>query len=149
VALSGGEIALHGINAWASEEHARLESKELTPLAASPRPEERGVRMHWLYFDADAWQCLEAAGFSYDSTWGYNETVGYRAGTSQVFRPLCATTLLELPLHVMDTSLFYASYLNLTPLAAQTVLSAIVQHARESGGTVTVNWHDRSLFPER
>ena len=29
---------------------------------------------------------LEAAGFDYDSTWGYNNAVGYRPGTSQVFR---------------------------------------------------------------
>ena len=29
---------------------------------------------------------LEKAGFSYDSTVGYNETIGYRAGTAQVFK---------------------------------------------------------------
>ena len=43
----------------------------------------------------------------YDSTIGYNETVGYRAGTTQPYRPLAASRLLELPLHVMDTALFY------------------------------------------
>ena len=31
--------------------------------------------------------CLDEAGFEYDSTVGYNDAVGYRAGTSQVFRP--------------------------------------------------------------
>ncbi len=42
---------------------------------------------------------LDEAGFSYDSSAGYNETVGYRNGTTQVFRPLGTKTLLELPLH--------------------------------------------------
>ena len=50
---------------------------------------------------------LEAAGFAYDSTWGYNDAVGYRAGTSQVFRFAGSANLLELPLTVMDSALFY------------------------------------------
>ena len=41
--------------------------------------------MHWLYFGDDSPKTLEAAGFDYDSTCGYNDAVGYRAGTSQVF----------------------------------------------------------------
>ena len=50
------------------------------------------------------------AGATYDSTIGYNETVGYRAGTTQVYKPLEMTRLLELPLHVMDTAMFYPAY---------------------------------------
>ena len=46
---------------------------------------------------------------------GYNETVGYRAGTTQAYKPLEASRLLELPLHVMDTALFYPAYLGLSP----------------------------------
>ena len=38
---------------------------------------------------------------------GYNETVGFRAGTSQVFAPIGTKHLLELPLHIQDTSLLY------------------------------------------
>ena len=50
----------------------------------------------------------------YDSTVGYNETIGYRAGTSQVFKHPDVDHLLELPLHIMDTALFYPSYMNLS-----------------------------------
>ena len=39
--------------------------------------------MHWLYFDQNSPKTLENAGANYDSTVGYNETVGYRAGTAQ------------------------------------------------------------------
>ena len=105
--------------------------------------------MHWLYSDEKSPVVLEEAGFSYDSTVGYNETVGYRAGTSQVFKPLQATRLLELPMHVMDTALFYPSYLNLSQDEAWERLTPVLDNATRHGGVVTVNWHDRSIAPER
>jgi hypothetical protein len=105
--------------------------------------------MHWLYFGPDSPAHLEAAGFTYDSTAGFNETIGFRAGTSQVFRPPGCRTLLELPLHVMDTALFYPSYLHLTDEEARSRVADLVGHASAAGGVVTFNWHDRSLAPER
>jgi len=105
--------------------------------------------MHWLYGDAASPAVLEKAGFAFDSTAGYNGTVGYRAGTTQVFKPLDAVRLLELPLHVMDTALFYPCHLGLSPSQAHTRVRAIIEHALGAGGAVTVNWHDRSLAPER
>ncbi len=105
--------------------------------------------MHWLYFDARSPLILEQAGADYDSTIGYNETVGYRAGTTQVYKPLEVTRLLELPLHVMDTALFYPSYLNLARAEARLRVDRIIDNAVQFGGCVTVNWHDRSFAPER
>jgi hypothetical protein len=92
---------------------------------------------------------LEEAGFAYDSTVGYNETVGYRAGTNQVYKPLEATRILELPLHVMDTALFYPDYLDLSEDQAWHRLIPFFDHATRNGGVFTVNWHDRSISPER
>jgi hypothetical protein len=92
---------------------------------------------------------LEDAGFSYDSSIGYNETVGYRAGTTQVFRPLGSKRLLELPLHLMDTALFFPTRLNLGETEAFRRCSALVDDASTYGGALTVNWHDRSIAPER
>ena len=37
--------------------------------------------MHWLLHDANTPSVLDEAGYAYDSTVGYNETIGYRAGT--------------------------------------------------------------------
>ena len=118
---------------------------QLTSLTAQPTA---GVRMHWLYFDADSPRQLEAAGFDYDSTWGYNDAVGYRAGTSQVFR-LAGTKLMELPLSIMDSALFYPRRMGLTDREAMQLCRRIVANARRFGGTVVINWHDRSLAPER
>src|ERR1051325_9075833 len=105
--------------------------------------------MHWLYFDAQTPVALEKAGFDYDSTVGYNETIGYRAGTTQVFKPLNANRLLELPLHIMDTALFYSGYMNLSDDQANAAMRPLIENANRFGGVLTTNWHDRSLGPER
>jgi hypothetical protein len=143
---AGCEIGLHGIDAWCEEAAARGEIEELAGLTTSFGG---GVRMHWLYFDEGSPLVLERAGAVYDSTVGYNNTVGYRAGTGQVYRPLGATRLLELPLIIMDTALFYPSHLNLSRAEAWNRVKAILDCAERVGGCVTVNWHDRSLAPER
>ena len=106
------EIALHGIDAWHDVGKGRTELETIQHLTGES---EIGVRMHWLFFDQNSLDKLEEAGFSYDSTVGYNETVGYRAGTTQAFKPLGAARMLELPMHIMDTALFYPAYMNLSP----------------------------------
>jgi hypothetical protein len=105
--------------------------------------------MHWLYYDSRAPANLERAGYTYDSTVGYNDIVGFRAGTTQVFKPFGVSSLLELPLHVMDTALFYPDYLDLSPDQATETIAQIVSQTQRFGGVLTINWHDRSLAPER
>jgi hypothetical protein len=105
--------------------------------------------MHWLFFNEKSPEVLERAGFSYDSTVGYRETIGYRAGTVQAYKPLTARHLLELPLHVMDTALFFPNYLNLSEADAERMVWKVIDNAAEFGGALTINWHDRSIAPER
>jgi hypothetical protein len=105
--------------------------------------------MHWLFFDSESAGKLDEVGFSYDSTFGYNETVGYRAGTTQGFRPLGTKCLLELPLHIMDTALFYPSHLHLSEEQAMARVNGMVDDMRQFGGALVINWHDRSIAPER
>jgi hypothetical protein len=105
--------------------------------------------MHWLYFSDEAPRQLEAAAFDYDSTWGYNDAVGFRAGTSQVFAFPGVTKLLELPLSIMDTALFAWDRWAMTRADARRHCDVVLAHAAQSGGTVVVNWHCRSLAPER
>ena len=143
---AGREISLHGIDAWIDSEKGQQEMAQITNMTGA---KNIGVRMHWLYFNDSSPVALEKAGFSYDSTVGYNQTIGYRAGTTQVYKPLQAHHLLELPLHVMDTALFYPDYLDLTFEEADRRIGEIVDYARQFGGAVTFNWHDRSIAPER
>ena len=143
---AGCEVGLHGIDAWVDSAKGCEEAELIRNLTGSANV---GVRMHWLYFDEKSPSVLESAGMAYDSTSGYNGAVGYRAGTTQVYKPLNTRQLLELPLHIMDTALFYPSHLGLSPQQAKLKIEEIVENAASFGGTLTVNWHDRSLAPER
>ena len=143
---AGDEIGVHGIDAWRDSAEGRKEHERISLLTGSA---ELGVRMHWLFFDEQSPAALENAGFSYDSTVGYNETVGYRGGTSQAFKPLGLDRMLELPMHIMDTALFYPAHLNLSPKQASEAVAPLIDNAARFGGVLTVNWHDRSIAPER
>jgi hypothetical protein len=140
------EIAVHGIDAWRDSAKGHDEREHVQKITGTA---ETGVRMHWLYFDSQAPATLEKAGFSYDSTVGYNETIGYRAGTTQVFKHAEADRLLELPLHIMDTALFYRSYMDLRSDQARAAMQPLIENVIKFGGVLTINWHDRSLGPER
>ncbi len=143
---ANSEIAVHGIDAWRDSAKGRDERERIQEITGTV---EIGVRMHWLYFNSQAPLTIEKAGFSYDSTFGYNETIGYRAGTNQVFKHPNVDHLLELPLHIMDTALFYPSYMNLSDEQAGAAMLPLIENATRFGGVLTINWHDRSLGPER
>ena len=146
IKANGGEVALHGIDAWHDSDSGRRELEEVREITGD---NELGVRMHWLYYGENSPKTLEDAGATYDSTVGYRATIGFRNGTAQAYRPLEAAHLLELPLHIMDTALFYPAYLGLSQGEAESHVREVIAAAAEVGGCVTVNWHDRSLAAER
>jgi hypothetical protein len=142
----GCEIGVHGLDAWHSVEKGCAERERVAAVTGQTKI---GIRMHWLLQDSRTIGALEEAGFAYDSTAGYNETVGYRNGTTQVFRPLGARTLLELPMHIQDGALFFPQRMDLSESQAQARCQVIIDHAVHSGGVLTLLWHDRSHGPER
>jgi hypothetical protein len=142
----GCEIGVHGIDAWHSAEAGRRELSRVARLIGGQRI---GMRVHWLLHSSQTMAALDEAGFEYDSTAGYNETIGYRNGTSQVFRPLDVNRLLELPMHIQDGALFFHNRLNLSDEDAWKRCAVLTDHLRAHGGVLTVLWHDRSHGPER
>jgi hypothetical protein len=142
----GDEVGLHGIDAWHDHVSAEEERRRIRQATAS---DVTGVRMHWLYYGEHSPNVLEQAGFSYDSTSGYNDAIGFRNGIAQVFRPLGVDRLLELPLHIQDTALFSKGRMALTQDDGMNAIDEVVGKIRETGGVLTVNWHCRSLGPER
>jgi hypothetical protein len=143
---NGCEVGLHGIDAWQNPRKARAELRRIRDVTEQ---RELGVRMHWLYWAEASPKALEEAGFAYDSTSGYNDAVGFRAGTTQVFCSVGAKTLLELPLNIQDTALFYRGRLNLSETEAMGLCRHVIRQAAKFHGALTVNWHTRSLSPER
>jgi len=143
---TGCEVGVHGIDAWHDAVKGR---EEMGRVAGVTGGSALGIRMHWLLQNAETPAVLEEAGYSYDSTAGYNETIGYRNGTSQVFRPLGARTLLELPMHIQDGALFYPQRLDLAEPEAAARCRELIDRSAKLGGVLTVLWHDRSHGPER
>ena len=142
----GNEVGVHGIDAWHSVEKARLELNRIEEVAGRTA---KGIRMHWLLQDDKTHAVLETAGYTYDASAGYNETVGYRNGTTQVFRPPLANQLLELPTHIQDGALFYPSRLDLNEAEARDICNNLIDNSKSLGGVLTLIWHDRSHGPER
>ena len=147
----GWEIGVHGIDNWA-DEHAGREEMDAIGL------NHPGNRVHWLIFDENSWKKLDRAGYAYDSTIGYDDDIGFRAGTLQVYRPSGVDTLLELPLHIQDLGLFGRSCWapsgggwKRTPCLGLTEPEALIERdrifglARRYGGVVTVLWHYENL----
>jgi hypothetical protein len=143
---SGCEVGVHGIDAWRDTPSARSEFGRLSQVTGVS---ELGIRMHWLYWDENSSKSLEAAGFSYDSTFGYNHAVGFRAGTTQAFSPVGTEHLLELPLNIQDTAMFYSDRMELSEADALVACKRLISSNLLFGGVLTVNWHTRSLSPER
>ena len=131
-ASRGSELAVHGIDAWRDSAAGREELAQLTAITGTATT---GIRMHWLYFDRTSPNQLDAAGFEYNSTWGYNETVGYRAGTSQVFRFPGTSRLLELPLSSWIRRCFSGRRMGLASAQALELCLPLVRNARQFGGS--------------
>jgi hypothetical protein len=144
--VRGYEVGVHGIDSWIDIVKGKEEFKKIEKLVGSSF---LGVRMHWLYFGAQSFSILEKVGYSYDSTKGYNETIGYRCGTLQAFKPIGVSELLELPMHIMDTALFYPDRMNLDVDKGLELIFQLIREAVTYGGALTFNWHCRSIAPER
>jgi len=157
--LSGGwEIGVHGIDNWTNRAKGDEELRRFKEFGTS----RVGTRVHWLLFGEETWKTLDEAGFYYDSTFGYNEDIGFRAGTLQVYRPRASKVLLELPLHIQDSALLgsfcellsdcgwrRAPCLHLGEEEAKRRCDKIAAYAREYGGVVTVLWHPETIAPPR
>lgn len=142
----GCEIGVHGIDAWYSVDHGKKELQRIVDVTAR---DKTGIRIHWLCRNENTLQRLDQAGYSYDSTLGYNETIGYKSGTALPYRPFDATALLEIPLHIQDTALFGRGRLNASEMVADKLCQRVIDHVCQHGGVLTVLWHQRSIGPER
>lgn len=144
---NGWEAGVHGIDAWHDAQSARSEYSRIARLTGR---DKIGVRMHWLYFQSpDSFKALEEGGFQYDATFGYNEVVGFRAGTLQPYHPLNSQALWELPLHIQDGALMGEEHLNLNREDAFRQAKPILDFAKRLGGAVSLLWHNQSFTAPR
>lgn len=141
---SGAEVGLHG-SYTAADDPARLgEEKAVLEALAGPIS---GHRYHYLRADPHRnLSALAELGFAYDTTLGFPDAVGFRAGVAHPFRPWSfeldgPLDLVEIPLAAMDATLAEERYLGLTAKRAEPQLMRLLDWAAEHGGAFAVLWH--------
>jgi hypothetical protein len=141
---AAAEVGLHGSYSAADDGDRLAAEKERLEQLAGP---VRGQRYHFLRFDLDRnLPHLETAGFAYDSTLGFNDAPGFRAGIAHPFRPWTferdgPSAVVEVPLAAMDVTLSEERYLNLNARQAEERLRTLLDWAAEHGGGFAVLWH--------
>lgn len=143
--LDGQDIGLHGTKTAAFDE----ESLNEQVLALKKEFDNcDGYRNHYLSFDYQkSFTLLENAGFKYDSTLGFWEHFGYRAGISFPFFPYNITQnrpfrVLEIPLIIMDTTLFSEKSMHLSISQSLRKMRNIVLNTRKNNSHLSVLWHN-------
>jgi peptidoglycan/xylan/chitin deacetylase (PgdA/CDA1 family) len=108
-----------------------------------------GVRQHFLRFETPlTWRIQNEAGLAYDSSLGFADDFGFRAGTCRAF-PVYdlldrrSLALRERPLQVMDTT--FVEYLHLDLDAAAGRIRAIVDQCRAHRGQAVLLYHNNTL----
>ncbi len=149
----GHEVGLHGSYMSHRDAAELLRQREQIGGAIGAAPP--GIRQHFLRFDPRAtWAAQAEAGFAYDTTLGYNEALGFRAGIAAPFRPWDPVgrkphSLWELPLTVMDGTLFRT--LSLDAGRATERVAGLLETVERAGGLAVLLWHpnvaDERRFP--
>jgi len=143
----GGEVGLHGSYTAAddpqrlADEHAKLEALAGPVL---------GHRYHYLRVDPH--RNLARLPLRYDTTLGFPDAVGFRAGIARPFHPWdferdAPAEILEVPLAAMDATLAEERYLGLSAKRAAPRLRALVDWAASNGGAFAVLWHPDRFDP--
>jgi hypothetical protein len=143
----GAEIGLHG-SYTAADDPARL-ADEKAKLEALAGP-VAGHRYH--YLRGDPHRNIARLPFRYDTTLGFPDAVGFRAGIARPFHPWdferdAPADILEIPLAAMDATLAEERYLGLSAKRAEPQLTALLDWAAVNGGAFAILWHPDRFDP--
>jgi hypothetical protein len=143
----GGECGVQpGYNTYRSPEKLR---REIVILRDVLGEHPFGGRQHYLRWCPDTWIDWENCGLAYDSSVGFAEQTGFRAGTCVPYRPWLfplnrQADLLEIPLIVMDRTLL--EYMKLTKDQAIGDVKKLTARCRSVGGVFTILWHNDAFL---
>ena len=147
---AGAEVGLHG-SYLAAEDLDRL-AHERAVLAQLDGPLV-GQRYHYLRVDPHRNLVpLVDIGFRYDTSLGFPDALGFRAGIAHPFRPWDVARnrpadLVEVPLAAMDATLAEERYEGLSAASAKPRVLALLDWAAEHGGGFSILWHPERFDP--
>ena len=145
---SGFEIGLHGgLTTYNKSNQMMDEKKKLERVSGKP---VIGYRNHYLCFEVPTtWELLSQTGFDYDMTFGYHDQSGFRNGMCHPFKPFNLVTerfidIIEIPLVVMDTTIFGYSSLSLQD--AWKMIRRLLDATERLQGTISILWHNCRMW---
>jgi peptidoglycan/xylan/chitin deacetylase (PgdA/CDA1 family) len=146
----GWEIGLHPT--WPSyndPEELRRQKRRIESVLGH---EIQSVRQHYLHYDIEQTPNAHTeAGFSYDSTLGFNDNVGFRFGTSYPFELYDLESehslpVVEVPLIVQDNALLSQSKgLRPDEKTAFDYVKRLTREIKSVGGVLTLLWHPSAI----
>ncbi|KAA9345807.1 polysaccharide deacetylase family protein [Adhaeribacter soli] len=145
LAAAGFENSVHG--SFGSSEN----SDQLKAEAAKLNPSVKGNRFHYLCFDPEKTpQALTSADLHYDSTLGFAEHFGFRNAYCFPFRLFDFINLkpypfLEIPLHLMDATLWHPNYMQILPEQVLETIRPMLQEIQKFGGVFGLLWHNENF----
>jgi len=145
----GHEVGLHG--GYYTYNDADIMVHEKKKLEEVVGRNVVGYRNHYLRFKVpDTWVSLRTAGFQYDTTFGYADTIGFRNGMCHPFKPFNLhenkeIDILEIPLTLMDVTLF--KYMGLDFEKSWNLCKKIIDDVEALNGVATLIWHNESFDP--
>jgi hypothetical protein len=144
----GCEVGLHGGHtSYLNVEELKIKKKRLEKILDR---NVIGYRNHYLRFRVpETWEYLHDAGFSYDTTFGYHDHIGFRNGMCHPFRPFNRTTgkpieILEIPLTVMMNT--FDDYMKIDMRRAWEMTKNLIDIVQQYHGVLTVLWHNTDLI---
>jgi Family of unknown function (DUF7033) len=147
---SGVELGVHpGYHTYRSPEELGKEVERLKKIFGKGK---LGGRQHYLRWHPESWVDWETCGLSYDSSVGFAEAPGFRAGTAIPYRPWIIqknreANLLEIPLILMDGTL--GVYMQVLPERGYEIAAKIILRCELVGGVFTFLWHNSALLDPR
>jgi hypothetical protein len=136
------EIGLHsGFGAHLNSDYLNHDINKM-PLSIN------GNRFHYLNFDiGNTPNLLQNTNLKYDSTMGFAESAGFRSSFCLPYflydiKKDCQTSIVEIPLVIMDSSLRLKCYMNLSQEEIAFLTKRLVKEIKKFNGIFSINWHN-------
>jgi len=142
-------IGLH-TNFFSYDSRERI-SEEIKAIEENGNVKVTSCRNHYLRFSVPStWYNLSGAGIIFDSTIGYSDSNGFRAGTTQSYVPYDVNNdslinIYEIPLIVMDGVVMEK---NISFDEKWKEIKDRIDKVIDYKGTSSVLWHQRVIFDE-
>jgi hypothetical protein len=124
-------------------------ASEVGYLRQALRVNSPGGRQHYLRWSPNTWLDWEACGLSYDSSLGFADHFGFRAGTAFPYHPWSwrdnrELNLIEMPLILMDCT--PVKYMKLNQAEGLERIKTLIQRTAHTGGVFSLLWHNTPLL---